>query len=95
MTYLTTATGRSIPCDSVIKASVLDYLTIHTGSLSRIEIDTVFDNPAETERLTAITVENETNVTQVYTGYTVLDTVQLSPFYPGHLMIWLRRPEEV
>lgn len=103
MVTLITATGREIPCEAVIRATAYTFLTIHTHALTRIEIDTIFDNPEETIELTAVeTVEApdengetvEIVTTKVYRRFTVLDAVQLSPFYSGDLMIWLTRPEE-
>ncbi len=99
MVLLTTATGREIECDAVIKATTYTFLTIHTHALTRIEIDTIFDDVEETETLTVEeTVDDEetgeTTMTKVYRGWTVLDGVQRSPFYAGSLMIWLTKSEE-
>lgn len=104
MTELYTATGRKIACDSVVKSQMFGFVFIHTNALTRIEVDTIFSDPAETATLTAVetlvapTDEGpvETETTRVFHGYTVLDTVQISPLFsnPGELMIWLARPEE-
>ena len=103
MVQLITAKGRRIACKAVIRATNYNFLTIHTDALSRVEIDQIFDDPEETSVLTAIeqmTVpdENGNEITvessHVYRGWTVLDTVQRSPFYEGALMIWLMKPEE-
>ena len=106
MIELTTALGRMIPCDAVIRATNYNYLTIHTKALSRVEVDTIFDDPAQTAELTAVEKigaldENgdlleAVGETKVYRGWTVLDAVQRSPLFddPAELMIWLQRPEE-
>ena len=104
MTELITTTGRSIECDSVVKGQNFNFLFIHTHALSRLEIDTIFEDPAETAVLTAVDVieainpetGNNDTATQerVYRGWTILDTVMRSPLYPGSLMIWLGKPEE-
>lgn len=103
MVNLITTTGREIACDSVVQSRIFGFLYIHTAALSRIEADTIFDDPAETETLTAVetllcpTDEGpvQTTETRVYSGWTVLDTVQRSPLFdnPGELMIWLAKPE--
>lgn len=103
MTTLITATGREIPCESVVRSRLYGYLFIHTAALSRIEADTLFSDPRETETLTAVetilcpTDEGpvQTTTTHVFRGWTVLDTVQRSPLFdnPGELMIWLAKPE--
>jgi len=105
MYKLITATGREIACDAVVRASRYEFLTIHTDQLSRVEVDTIFEDSSETETLTAIQIVEVTDengeiqraeLTTVYRGFTVLDTVQRSPLFPnpGELMIWLTRPEE-
>lgn len=104
MVTLITATGREILCDAVIRATYYAFLTIHTNALSRIEVDTIFDDPAETRTLTVIgplsdELDEDGNPLMgetVYHGWTVLDTVQRSPMFPapGELMIWLTRPPE-
>lgn len=104
MTHLYTATGRRIDCDSVVKGQNFNFLFVHTNALSRIEIDTIFENPEETDVLTAVDVIEAVNPetgntdtatqTRVFRGWTILDTVMRSPLYPGDLMIWLGKPEE-
>ena len=94
MINLTTKTGRVIACDAVIRATNYAFLTIHTHDLTRIEIDTIFDNPEETEELTVVEISEQEPVVTVYRRWTVLYSVQRSPMFQGDLMIWLTRPEE-
>lgn len=103
MVQLITAKGQEIACMAVIRATNYNFLTIHTDTLSRVEIDQIFDDPEETAVLTAIDQipvpderGNETVVetSRTFRGWTVLDTVQRSPLYEGALMIWLMKPEE-
>lgn len=103
MTILTTATGREIVCDSVVRSAQFNYLFIHLNSLTRIEVDEIFGKPEELEELEAVETfeypDGEEGMrtatsTRVYHGFTVLDVVQRSPLIdkPGELMIWLQRP---
>lgn len=102
MTILTTAKGRQIECDSVVRSAQFNYLFIHTNALTRLEVDEIFGNPEELTTLTAVeTLEftteegpQEATSTRVYHDFTVLDVVQRSPLIdkPGELMIWLQRP---
>jgi len=104
MVRLVTATGREIACDAVIRATNYNFLTIHTNALTRIEVDTIFDDPTETSVLTAYEQIYETSgdsvivreTKRVYRNWTILDAVQKSPMYatPGELMIWLTKPDE-
>ena len=91
------ATGREIEVYRVIKGGMLDYLHIYVNTLTPAEIYEIFDNPAETETITAIKIEKDGEETRrVYEGYTYLYSVQ-KPFLKspeGTKMIWLQRPEE-
>ena len=105
MVKLVTATGREIACDAVIRTTNYNYLTIHTNALTRIEVDTIFDDSTETNELTVYAQEyQETSdgdvevleTKRVYHGWTILDAVQKSPMFqkPGELMIWLTKQDE-
>lgn len=88
MITLSTRTSL-VNCDAVVAGDQYPYLHIHTHELSRIDADRIFDDPAETDMITAF--DAETSETQVYTGYTSLYSVQKSPFIPGDLLIWLTK----
>lgn len=102
MTILTTAKGRDIVCDSVVRSSQFNYLFIHTDVLTRIEIDEIFGDPEELTELRAVEYlelptdegTQEVTVTRVYHDFTELDTVKRSPLIdkPNELMIFLQRP---
>lgn len=104
MTELTTATGRVIPCDSVVRGKQYPFLYIHTAELRYGEAGTVFDDPAETAVLTAVTrfsVSDDgspvpASIQHVYRGYTEINSIQRSPLFdnPAELMIILQQPVE-
>lgn len=100
MTTLTTGTGRKIPCEAVVKGLSFPFLYIHTSALSRLEADTIFGDPRETQELAAVeTVTGEDGSTATiersFRGWTEIYAVQRSPIFdaPGTLMIWLQKPE--
>lgn len=95
MIELKTATDRIVQCNSVVRSQMYNYLYIHTASLTRIEADTIFDNPAETSVLTAYGTDPDgVWRSNVFTGWTVLESVTRSPVYPDEnaLMIILTKP---
>ena len=90
MITLETALGERINCEAVVAGNQYPYLHIHTSELTRVQADTIFDNPAQTETLKVDTGETE----KTYTGFTTLFSVQTSPFIPNALLIWLNRTME-
>ena len=89
MELLTTAGGHKIACDAIVPGRAAPYLHIHTAALSFAESAAIFSDPAETAVLTVEKDETETE----YRGYTVLYSVQVSPFIAGDILIWLNRGE--
>lgn len=84
---LETGKGTKINCDAVTPGSVYPVLHIHTPALTFAEAGAIFSDPEQTAELT---VMDEDAVT-VYTGFTVLYSVQQSPFISGDLLIWLNK----
>ena len=83
MSTLTTATGRTIACDSVAHGYQFeDYLHVRTNALTMVDA-------AETETL----VDTDGEASTVYSGYTELLGVSQDPLLqrPGELLIRLRR----
>ena len=90
MSTLTTARGRTIPCDSVAHGYQFeDYLHVRTNALTMVEAVTIFADKAETETL----VDTDGEASTVYSGYTELLGVSQDPLLqrPGELLIRLRR----
>lgn len=90
MSTLTTATGRTIPCDSVAHGYQFeDYLHVRTNALTMVEAVTIFANAAETETL----IYSEGEASTVFSGYTELLGISQDPLLqrPGELLIRLRR----
>ena len=92
MVILTTALGLEIECDTVVEGAQYPYVHIHTSALTRIEADTVFDDPDQTRELHVLFEDGSEKTLR---GYTVLYSVQISPFVHGDLLIWLQRPRQV
>ena len=92
MVTLTTALGVVIECDTVVEGEQFPYVHIHTGTLTRIEADTIFEDPEQTRVMRAV---YESGGERTIRGYTELYSVQKSPFIKGDLMIWLQRPQPV
>ena len=92
MVILTTALGVEIECDTVVEGAQYPYVHIHTSALTRIEADTIFEDPEQTRVLRAVFDDGSEKTLR---GYTVLYSVQLSPFVQGDLMIWLQRPRQI
>ena len=90
MSTLTTASGRTIPCDSVAHGYQFEnYLHIRTNALTMVEAVTIFADAAETETL----VYSDADASTEYSGYTELIGVGIDPLLqrPGELLIRLRR----
>ena len=90
MGTLTTASGRTIPCDSVAHGYQFEnYLHIRTNALTMVEAVTIFADAAETETL----VYSDADASTEYSGYTELIGVGIDPLLqrPGELLIRLRR----
>lgn len=104
MTKLITATGRMVPCDSVLRGRQFPLLYIHTASLSYGEAGTLFEDPEETAVLTSVVefaVPDDGSPApkeerRVYRGYTQIYQIQRSPLYenPAELMIVMQQPAE-
>ena len=92
MVTVTTAKGLVIDCDSVVAGRQYPYIHIHTSKLTRVEADRIFDDPEQTIVLQA---DYEDGTRTVFRGYTLLYSVQISPFIAGDLMIWLQRPPQI
>lgn len=92
MLTVKTATGREIECDAFIAATQYPVLNIHTHSIDGSDAWVIFNNPEETKVLRKMEDGEEV---AVYRNYTVLQSIQRSPFIDGDILIWLNFNMEV
>ena len=90
---ITTAIGREIECDLVVRASQFEVLHIYTHSIDPIEAYQIFDNSEES---CVLTVYEEGKDTRIYRGFTEVYCVEKGGLItgPGEILIWMRRPPE-
>lgn len=102
---ITTATGRVIPCESIVLGRAYPVLHIHTKALTGADAYTIFSDPGETatleETVDVVLVEPDENGEEReidaqrhrrFTGFTRLYSVGPSPLVDDSLLIWLNRP---
>lgn len=85
MLTITTNTGKTIECDSIVQGREYPVLHIHTHAISGAEAWAIFSDPNETRRM----VRREDSDERTLINYSRLYSVQVSPFVPGDILIWL------